>query len=158
MDSDEWWTPAGVVQIAHDVMGGIDLDPMSCAEANNIVRAARWVGVEEDGYTVPWTGRVWLNPPYSRGNMDRVMAKLLRGFPEETMLLANIDTSTRWAQTALAVFDLVLFFDTRIAFVPGAHQATSTAKRPQALFYRGPNRVAFAFAGAAHGIVLQLGV
>lgn len=44
-------------------MGGIDLDPGSCAVANETVRAAHYYSKELDGLAHPWPGRVWCNPP-----------------------------------------------------------------------------------------------
>ena len=64
-DSDQWFTPTAVVEAARAAMGGIDLDPASCAEAQARVRAARWIGAPDDGLAAAWSGRIWLNPPYS---------------------------------------------------------------------------------------------
>ena len=47
-------------------MGGIDLDPASCAEANKIVQAKQFYSQRDDGLKQPWFGRIWLNPPYGR--------------------------------------------------------------------------------------------
>jgi len=61
--SDQWFTPQDIVERARAVLGGIDLDPASCALANRTVRAADYITVEQDGLTLPWHGRVFLNPP-----------------------------------------------------------------------------------------------
>jgi hypothetical protein len=47
-------------------MGGIDLDPASCATANETVRARTFYSRKDDGLKRPWFGRVWLNPPYGK--------------------------------------------------------------------------------------------
>jgi DNA N-6-adenine-methyltransferase (Dam) len=59
--------PSHIVEIARACMGGSDLDPASCAVANETVRASRFFDIKQDGLKQPWSsGRVWLNPPYGR--------------------------------------------------------------------------------------------
>lgn len=61
MKNDEWLTPPHVLQ----ALGPFDLDP--CAP---VVRpwpmAATHYTAADNGLTKPWTGRVWLNPPYGQ--------------------------------------------------------------------------------------------
>lgn len=59
----EHFTPREVVAAARKTLGGIDLDPASCAKANKRIKAKQFFSVEDDGLTQPWRGRVFLNPP-----------------------------------------------------------------------------------------------
>jgi hypothetical protein len=70
--SVEHYTPALIVDAARRLMGGIDLDPASCALANETVKAARYYTRDDDGLTKPWRGRIFLNPP---GGLIKVPGK-----------------------------------------------------------------------------------
>lgn len=61
--SFEHFTPLAVVVAARLVLDAIDLDPASCAEAQEKIRARRWIGLPKDGLSLPWKGNVFLNPP-----------------------------------------------------------------------------------------------
>jgi len=76
-DSDEWYTPAEYIEAARAVMGDIDLDPATCAAAQEMIRARTFLTKEDDGLTRPWHGRVWLNPPYS-GSLSQAACDLGR--------------------------------------------------------------------------------
>jgi hypothetical protein len=62
--SVEHFTPPEVIEAARSVLGGIDLDPASTALANSkLVKATQFFTAKENGYTKPWHGRIFLNPP-----------------------------------------------------------------------------------------------
>ncbi len=61
--SVEHYTPPSVVEAARQTMGGIDLDPASCATANRVVRATDYYNKSQDGLSREWHGRVLNNPP-----------------------------------------------------------------------------------------------
>jgi hypothetical protein len=57
------YTPLRIVDAARTLMGGITLDPASCALANETVRAGAYYDIEANGLALPWRGSVFLNPP-----------------------------------------------------------------------------------------------
>jgi hypothetical protein len=74
-DAPDWQTPADYVEAARQAMGGIDLDPMSDFEANERVKATKFYTVEDDGLSLPWAGRVFLNP--AGGLVNEAWVKLM---------------------------------------------------------------------------------
>ncbi len=114
--SNEWYTPARYIEAAREVMGGIDLDPSSCKEANMIVRAEKFYTKEDNGLLLPWHGNVWLNPPYSlegvpsgkeagrqirsvvRQWIDRLINEYRAGNISEAILLTKADPKQLWFQ------------------------------------------------------------
>ena len=59
----EWYSPQYIVEASRHAMGSIDLDPASCIEANEIVKAPFIYTKEYSGLANVWTGNVFLNPP-----------------------------------------------------------------------------------------------
>jgi hypothetical protein len=98
-ESVEWYSPPWLVERARQCLGGIDLDPASSHEAQVIVRASEYYTIEGDALGRPWTGNVYLNPPYGRG-IGRWVGKLLdehkAGRVTRAILAVNASTGARW--------------------------------------------------------------
>lgn len=58
--TDEWFTPKWII----DRLGPFDLDPCTSLFRPWDTAATHYCGEEVDGLSLPWKGRVWLNPPY----------------------------------------------------------------------------------------------
>ena len=116
--NDEWWTPEPIIAAARHALGGqIDLDPASTDQANKTVRAARFFTREQDGLSMPWSGRVWLNPPFSVGVIGKFVSKLVAE-PDVSAwcaLLNNI-TETVAGQLFLSSAHVVCFPASRLRF------------------------------------------
>lgn len=99
-DNNEWYTPTEHLDLARQVLGAIDLDPASNAIAQKRVRATRFFTKEDDGSSLPWHGRVWMNPPYSRNLMSQFVDKLLFelecGRVTDAIVLTNNCTDPAW--------------------------------------------------------------
>lgn len=65
-ETAEWYTPITIIETARKVLGSIDLDPASNAEANARVMAFEFYTKEQNGLKLPWDGSVFCNPPGGR--------------------------------------------------------------------------------------------
>ena len=61
MGKDEWLTPIEIIQ----PLGAFDLDPCAPVERPWETATLHYT-VEDNGLTLPWSGRVWMNPPYGQ--------------------------------------------------------------------------------------------
>ena len=141
--SYEQYTPERYIKMARKVMGGIDLDPCSSSAANETVRASEYYTIVDDGLTKEWKGRVWMNPPYSRGLIDKFIFKLVEetkaGHITEFITLTNNATDTKWGQELLACADCVCFPNHRISFIQSDTMEPKDGNdRAQMFCYAGP--------------------
>jgi hypothetical protein len=101
-------------------MGGIDLDPASNDTAQAWVRAGTYYTKEHDGLAQEWTGRVWMNPPYKDGLIDKFVDKLVAehvvGDVSEAVLLVHSRTDTAWFHKAASVASAICFTRGRVRF------------------------------------------
>ena len=101
---NEWFTPADMVEMAREAMGGIDLDPASHAIAQETIRAETFFTAADNGLEQPWFGRVWLNPPYNRALLspfvDKLVSEWASGAIEQAILLTHNYTDTAWFHAA----------------------------------------------------------
>ena len=72
-ENDEWYTPKEIIQS----LGAFDLDPATSLEAYNLNNSAtNFYTLQDDGLKQVWSGRVWLNPPYSNPLIQRFLEKM----------------------------------------------------------------------------------
>jgi phage N-6-adenine-methyltransferase len=155
---NEWYTPAGYIQAAREVMGSIDTDPASCLEANRTVEAKQFFTKEDDGLGKKWKGNVWMNPPYSQPLIskfaDAVASKFEASEIKQACVLVNNATETQWFQRMLCSCSAVCFMKGRVRFIDKAGNATGAPLQGQAVLYFGGNMEAFKREMSIHGVVL----
>lgn len=111
-ETREWFTPPELFTAL-----GIrfDLDPASPMSGPvPWVPADRFYSPRENGLVMPWSGRVWLNPPYGPPGVsfiDRLIAH------EDGMLLIPARTETRVFQRAAEAAHEVVFLRERLHFI-----------------------------------------
>jgi ParB family chromosome partitioning protein len=153
--TNEWYTPAAYIESARHVLGGFDLDPASCAEANETVRAAQFYSEDDPGLDHEWKGRVWLNPPYGRLAGDFIaylVGQYHAGHVTAAIALVNAHcTDTAWFRP---LWDHVLCFTYgRLNFAAGtARRGGST--HGSVFAYLGPDPAKFAIEFERYGAIV----
>lgn len=121
----EWYTPWNIIECARALMGSIDLDPFSCAKANNRPegRLANEYFIE-DGIDADWYGNVWMNHPFGREYNEKAIAKIVhehtRSNPsmDQACCITFASTSERWFKPLLEYPQF--FFTGRTNYLDGA--------------------------------------
>ena len=160
--SEEWYTPAWVLELAREVLGAIDLDPASCETANRTVRAHFFFTERDDGLEREWWGRVWNNPPYGKfpngdskqGAWSRKAAtEYEAGRVQEALLLVNTSNGYDWYQWLSRRYPVCLM-EERLRFVRPDGAPGDRAKKGQSVFYLGRRPLVFRYHFAPVGRVL----
>lgn len=108
-DTTTWLTPLSLV----NALGKFDVDP--CGYPGHKT-AERLITLPEDGLHLPWEGRVWLKPPYGKGN--GIDAWLFRLWGQGNgIALVPARTETEWFQRAASTAAGMLLLKKRIAFL-----------------------------------------
>lgn len=153
----EWFTPERWLKRVRAAMGGIDLDPATCEFAQRLVRAREWFNIERDGLAQPWHGRVFCNPPYSRGVIDRFVDKVLaeRRHYEQAIVLVDNRSDTAWFHRLAGIASALALPKGRIAFYSEDPLARAPSIWGSAFAYVGNRRDAFAAAFADSCLILN---
>jgi phage N-6-adenine-methyltransferase len=130
--SDEHDTPIDFFAPIAESLHGFDLDP--CASATSDL-ANRNVTKDEDGLSRPWTGDVWLNPPYSEVAdwMAYARQQYEHGNAKRIVALVFARTGTRWWHDNATTADLTCFVKGRLTF----GNAENSAPAPSAVLVWG---------------------
>ena len=107
--SDSWLTPPNLLKL----LGKFDLDPCCPNTPMPWRTAKRMVTEAEDGLSVQWSGRVWLNPPYS--NALPWIQRMAVNNCGMALVYAR-STDTQWGQLALHTCSLAYFLAGRLLF------------------------------------------
>jgi hypothetical protein len=155
----DWYTPAEYIESGRSVMGGIDRDPASSAEANKVVRARRFFTKENDGLAQSWSGRIWMNPPYSHALIERFCGKLveeyLDGGVTQAITLTYAATETGWFHALADAAAAIAFPRGRVPYW-SMREGGSAPLKGSALFYFGPRGDKFRDVLSDHGITVSL--
>jgi hypothetical protein len=155
----EWYTPPEVVDLIRQVLGTIDVDPASCAAAQEVVKARTYYTIEDDGLRHAWRGTVFCNPPYQMPEIARFCGKLIEELDAQhttaAILLTNSVTDTAWFHHITPRVAAICFTSDRLKFV----HATREGLRPcqgQAILYFGPQVERFAEVFGTMGLLMQV--
>jgi ParB family transcriptional regulator, chromosome partitioning protein len=116
--SDEWYTPAWLIEKVRSFMGSIDLDPASCAKAQEVVKAKTYYTKEDNGLVKPWKGNVWCNPPYSKECMINFVKKAIEEqFNCNQMIILTLGVfDSEWSQLLLNNAKSLILMNKRLCF------------------------------------------
>lgn len=112
-----WHTPAGLFDRVEMALGPFHLDPCAPADGASPVRATVRFTEADDGLTLDWFGRVFMNPPYGRSLgawVGKARAEAARGCLVAGLVPARTDTA--WWHQHIAGAAHVVFLRGRLAF------------------------------------------
>ena len=154
--NSEWYTPPAIIEKARLVLGGIELDPASHAIPQEWIQARRYFTIADDALLHNWRARsIWLNPPYSRGVIDKFIAWLCAADCEAWLALVNNATDTKWAQRLLSASDAVCFLRGRVRFQTAESGGGKPPLQGQMLCYHGRQSAKFRSVFEQDGVILD---
>ena len=107
----DWYTPPWVFQRI-----GLEFDLDPCQPPGGVwwIPVKQRYSIHDDGLSQPWTGRVWLNPPY--GKHTAAWLKRMHNH-RNGIALVFARTDCAWFHESVAKADAILFLRGRVKFV-----------------------------------------
>jgi hypothetical protein len=160
--STEWYTPVWLIDLVKETLGEIDLDPASDPLPQSWIQAETIYTVCQDGLSVHWFGRVFLNPPYSKTNgksnseiwSTKLVEEYLTGNVEEAILLVGSKPGYKWWEQLFREWPVCMLRD-RISFIKPDGSKGGQAKFGHSLFYMGPDAQRFRHNFSPYGRVIM---
>ena len=135
---EAWGTPTWFLDRLYSVFDHFDLDPCSSSKDRRIarVKARAYFTAEDDGLSLPWSGTVFLNPPYGRELRfwtAKARSEFELGNAKTVIALVPARTDTGWWHNDIAGKASIFFLKGRLSFGDG----TQPAPFPSALIVWG---------------------
>ncbi|MCY0990619.1 DNA N-6-adenine-methyltransferase [Nannocystis sp. ILAH1] len=144
-DSDRYFTPQELLDLVLAQWGAIDLDPCWDPESAVIAEKTYDIRQQQDGLLLPWSGKVWLNPPYSNTSSWIVRAAQHAAAGGEVLALVQASVGSSYWRSYVWPWASVCCLSPRPKFGrPAALAATKGAMVDHAVVYYGPNHDEFA--------------
>lgn len=124
--TDTWLTPLWIPK----ALGEFDLDP--CGFLGHETAKSSFI-LPVDGLSAKWSGKVWLNPPYS--DIEPWMDKLSNHGFGTAIVFARTDTA--WMQRHLRLADSVFFIKGRVKFLTPEFKEKTNGGSPSVLLSYG---------------------
>jgi hypothetical protein len=125
--SQTWITPRWII----NRLGKFDLDP-AAADPRPWDCALRNYTEKDDGLSQPWSGRIWLNPPFDRYQVGKWIERLARHGHGVALLHARLEA--KWFEPAWKSATGVLFLEDRLYFhYPDGRRAEANSGAPACL-------------------------
>lgn len=123
-----WQTPAWLLDVLKRIFGVFDLDPCSPTRRRRgaPVSAKVHLTEEDDGLSLPWHGKVFVNPPYGRELKSwtaKARAEFLTGEASLVIALVPARTDTTWWHRDVLEEAAVVFLKGRLRFGENAESA-----------------------------------
>jgi ParB family chromosome partitioning protein len=137
MSHNNWFTPTKIIDFVKDYFGGkIDLDPASCAMANEIIQATNIFTIDDDGLSKNWAkfgNKIYCNPPYNNGEMQSWLNYAARQYQEnpelEIIMLVNHSDGKWFAEFVRKYVDSYFQLDFRVRFIDGENPGDPSSPR-----------------------------
>lgn len=158
---DEAFTPIKYIKSVREVFKYvIDIDPCSTEFGNSRIKARIFYSKEQNGLDKTWYGNVYLNCPFSRGNLPiwtrELITRYKNSFITQAIQLVPNDTSTNWFQQMMKFSKLACLVNERLSFINSENKYIGESNRfGSVFFYLGNNKQEFVKEFEKHGVIVN---